>query len=141
MTRLDYPNQQPALDIIRAQARTVAGVARLLGVNYHHTRTALIGETLPTPEILQGLPLLLNRAPEELWTEDVLAAVTEPGGISTAVIRGDDYECVQCGLVDDEDAEHVSYEVDRTNAYAMAPGYDRGRFPMVCTSCDAGPSA
>ncbi len=73
MTRLDYPNRQPAFDIMRAQARTMAGVARLLGVNYHHLRTALIGEIRPTPEIRQRLSLLLNRTPEELWTADMLA--------------------------------------------------------------------
>ncbi len=79
MTRLDYPNRQPALDIIRKQARTVAGVKRLLGpgVTYHQLRSALIGEMRPTPEIRQGLSLLLNRTPEELWTPNMLAEDTE----------------------------------------------------------------
>ncbi len=76
MTRLDYPNRQPAFDIMRAQARTMAGVARLLNVPYHQLREALIGQAPPTPVIRHGVPLLLQRAPAECWTTDDRDAVT-----------------------------------------------------------------
>jgi hypothetical protein len=74
LTKTTYPNQQPAFRIlVKEQARNIAGVARLLGVDYDHFRGACIGTVPPNATVQRLLPLLTGHLLHELFTPEALA--------------------------------------------------------------------
>jgi transcriptional regulator with XRE-family HTH domain len=69
--RTDY-GVQPSRSILLQQARTVAGVARLLQVSPQHLKNALSGLTPPRPEVRERLPEILGVPLEQLFTQSAL---------------------------------------------------------------------
>ncbi len=71
------PQKQPALEILRAQARTIRGVARLIGVPHYELRNVVHGHYRPTPAIRDQLPVVLQTPLSALFLPDML---TPPRG-------------------------------------------------------------
>ncbi len=67
------PQKQPGLEVIRSQARTIAGLARLLGVSDSEFRATLYGKCRPSALVREKLPLILGVPLEALYDADVLA--------------------------------------------------------------------
>ncbi len=67
------PQKQPGLTVIRNQARSVSGLARLLGISDHELRATLYGKTRPSIVIQERLPLILGVPLEAIYCDDVLA--------------------------------------------------------------------
>lgn len=65
--------EAPAFQLLYQQGRTVAAVARVVGVDVDHLRNVLKGKTRPRPELVEGLAQLLNRPATELFTAPSLA--------------------------------------------------------------------
>lgn len=64
---------QPGWQVLRDQARTIAGVARLIPVTPAHLKNALSGLTTPRPEVVERLPQILDVPLEQLFTEEALS--------------------------------------------------------------------
>ncbi len=67
------PQKQPGLTVIRSQARTISGLARLVGVSDAELRATLHGRCRPSALVRQQLPLILGVPLETLYDVDVLA--------------------------------------------------------------------
>jgi transcriptional regulator with XRE-family HTH domain len=63
---------QPAHQIVFAQGRTIAAVARILRISEVHLKLALSGRIRPNYEVRERLPEFLGVPLEELFTEDAL---------------------------------------------------------------------
>ncbi len=67
------PQKQPGLTVIRNQARSVSGLARLIGVSDPELRASLYGKTRPSAVVRERLPLILGVPLEAIFCDDVLA--------------------------------------------------------------------
>ena len=72
------PQKQPGLAVIRSQARTVSGLARLIGVSDAELRATLYGKCRPSALVRQQLPLILGTPLQTLYDADVLAEEKRP---------------------------------------------------------------
>jgi hypothetical protein len=70
------------MEVLRNQARTVSGVARVIDVPDHELRNALNGRYRPSRAIRERLPLMVGVPITALFSADMLAedpeAVTVP---------------------------------------------------------------
>ncbi len=67
------PTKQPALAILREQARTIRGVARLIGVPEHELRNVIHGHYRPTLAVRDRLPVVLQTPLSSLFLPEMLA--------------------------------------------------------------------
>jgi hypothetical protein len=68
---------QPGMEVLRNQARTVSGVARIIDVPDHELRNALNGRYRPSRAIRERLPLVVGVPLSLLFVVDMLAEDTE----------------------------------------------------------------
>ncbi|MGY1724738.1 hypothetical protein [Blastococcus sp. SYSU DS0533] len=69
---------QPAYYAIKAQQRSIGGVAQAIGVPYIHLRNTLYGRVTPSPVVRERLPRLLGLRLEDLFDAGTLARKYQP---------------------------------------------------------------
>ncbi len=74
------PQKQPGLTAIQSQARSVSGLARLIGVPDAELRATPYGKCRPSVVIREKLPLILGVPLESLFDPGVLAEEKRPPG-------------------------------------------------------------
>jgi hypothetical protein len=73
---------QPGMEVLRNQARTVSGAARVIGVPDHELRNALNGRYRPSRAIRERLPLMVGVPITALFSADMLAE--DPEAVTVA---------------------------------------------------------